>query len=964
MLSARGRTLGLCCASILLTGLVAQANAGTALEPSEQRQAAVSEPLPADPSVVQGRLGNGLRFAIAPLERREGRRDTVSFVLQINAGSAFEQDDQIGAAKLASDIAARGGFSSDPEAFRRAADSFDDASRGGLRAYATFDTTRFVLTVPLDADETLSSADLGRIAETLAELIELPGDELDEAELDRSRRDLLAQQSGWSGPSQRITARALPALFRDSVFAERVPIYGREDLLATTPEAVSDFARAWYTPRSATLVVAGPIDPKVVQRAIEVAFGTIEAGGAQDGPDLSIGTPTPEVLVETDPAVASDIVQLMLIAPPPPPLVDETSLRERLAERVVVEAINRRLQDLSRRDGTAALQAGAFSQPNAGGYRMSMVNVVGEAGGWAKLTREAVASINSVTELGFTDAERAGAIDRVRASLEAEASSASERSAGRVASEIAGRIRHDDTIIRADQMASLGAPLLSALRQDDLEGAARRVFDPQRLSTLIVTADAPPTVAQVRHQIATGLGIDPAAVARATPLPSARPLIDGELEGGEVIELTHDASSGVTSATLSNGVRLHHRRMTDPDRAGRVEISVAILGGLSEQATDTVGLTNAIEALEWQPATRHRTGSEIDAAIGGRDIGFRVEAHPESVTFEVSTTEDDFDTAMLFLHALLDAGVIEPAAFDRWRLFELQDAASARTEPARVALTLFEKHVTPGLRERGSSLNESDLARIDADAVNAWLTRLLATGPLTATIVGDIDRDVALRLGAAALGGLPDRATASPSRLSSSRLVRFPTEMLRMRSEAPLAEPIGAVVVGFRSADRWEVRDALALDIASAALESRLRTRIDEDPRLAASILVWNLDGEYYAGSGRFWVRAVVNPADAEGVRELISTELARLVETGPTPEEVERARRSIVERAGRRNESARSWAEALARDAALGGEPVLVLRSREDVARSITVADVREALSRYSVPERSFEIMVLPRRD
>lgn len=957
------RTLRVCCALALVAG--SQVPASGVSEPQGvelPRQQIAAVPLPADPSVVRGRLGNGLRFAIAPMPAGDGDRNSVSFVLQIASGSAFERDDQIGAAKLASEIASRGEFTSDPEGFRRVVESFDDSRRSGLRAYSTFDTTRFILTVPLEHGESLSSADLGRIADALARLIDAPGGEVTEGELGRARRDLLAQQTRWSGPSQRISARSLPVLFGDSVFADRVPIYAPADLEATTPEAVGAFARDWYAPGNATLVVSGPVEPKVVQRAIEVAFGRIEPGDQPEVPELAIGEAASSVLVETDPAIASDIVQLMVIAPPGPRMDSEAALRDRLAERVVIEAINRRLQDLSRRDGTAALQAGAFSQPNAGGFRMSMVNVVGASGGWAKLTREAIASINSVQQIGFDGAERTEAIERVRASLEAEASASSRWSSGRVASGIADRMRHSETITSAEQMSRLGISLLPTLRAADLERAADRLFEPERLSTIIVTAGAPPTEQQVRHQIATAMAIDPVAVARATPLPKPRPLVEGPLDGGDVIDLTHDASTGVTSATLSNGVRMHHRHMADPERPERVEISVAILGGRSEQCVETRGLTDAIEALEWQPATRQHSGSEVAASIEGHDIDFRVDVHPESVTFEISTRADEFEIAMRLLHVLLRDGVIETAAFDRWRVFETQATASARTEPAQVALTLYETHVTPDLAERGASLTAKDLERLNADDVNAWLKRLTSSGALTASIVGEIERDTALRIGAQSLGGLPDRSIASSSRLASPRPLRYPGEMLRMTSEASLAAPTSAVVVGFRSADRWDVADAVALDVASEVLEGRMRQRIDEHPAFAASVSVWNLDGEYYAGTGRFWARALVAPADVEAARELLASELDRLVETGPTPEEVARARRSIIERSQRRENSARSWAEALSRDGALDGQSLRVLRDRPEAARTVTPDQIRDALARYSVPERSFEITVLPR--
>lgn len=918
-------------------------------------------PLPVDPTIVQGRLSNGLRFAVAPMPEHGSGRDSVTFLLQIGAGSAFEADDQIGAAQLAADLASAGLLSESPEAFGRTLDSLGADRDRALRSYSTFDSTRFTLTIPLGEGESLSSADISRAVDLLAALISGAERAIEEEPLERAKRDILARQRAWAGPSQRITARAMPQLFGDSVFAKRVPIYTSAVLQHTDHGAVEEFIAAWYSPGSATMVVSGPVDPQVVRRTIERSLGPLRAGNAPDPPDLRVARPDRgAVRVETDPAIAGDIVQLMIVEQPGPPLDTHIAVRDHFSQLVAVEALNRRLQSLSRSQDSATLQAGAFTNPDAGSYRMNMLSVSGSAGSWAKLTREAVASVHSARELGFGPQELDAARRKVLSGLESEAASEAEASSGRRAAILARQISRGDTPASKEQMRRVGAAIVPHLNAEEVRRSLAGLFDPRTLSTLVVTADADPGEGQVGNQIATALRLDAAAVARSTPFPPARDLFDERPEPGTVVELVHEADLDITSAMLSSGVRLHHRPMDEG--SGRIEIALSMLGGQIEQTPETNGLTDAIRALDSQPATRSRSGLEVAAALDGRSVDLRVGVSPESVTLRVSTTPDDFELAMQLLAVLVRQPLIEPAAFERWRSGALASAARARTEPSQAALAAYQENVQPDLSHRGGPLDEQALEGLTLDRANAWLERLVRESPLTLAITGDIDRAHALRTAASLLGDLPKRPAASEERLGAQRSLDTPAHPVEVRSETDLATDAAAVVIGFRSADAAARSDAIALDIAAEILGDRLRDSIGSTGAISGSVLVWNIDGEVHRGSGRFWVRALVSPDEAEAAQAVLMAELERLSSEGPTESELQRAIADIAQRLTRRGESPAAWAESLARNAGLGGEPVAVLSGASGVLEQIDTSAVSEVLSRYATPERSFRITVLPR--
>lgn len=917
--------------------------------------------LPADPDVVMGRLSNGLRFVIARGPDPENDSDrNLALLLHFAAGSAYESDDQIGAARMAADLAATGALSPDREAFLRSFTALGVDPQRAIRSNASYTATRFVLSVPIDKDHGLSSADVARAVEAMSGLLAPAQVAIGPEDLAGARHELLSSQNAWSGPAQRITSRALPQMFGDSVFAQRVPIYSAESVDATSTQALSAFVSSWYTPQRATLVVVGPADPGVVRRAIERAFGPIEAGAAADEPNLSVARPKEgAILVENDPGVAGDVVQLMLLEGSGRPINCTDALRERITESVAMVALNRRLQELSRSGDAAALQAGAFTNPDAGGYRMTMLSVAGAPGEWARLTREAVASIHSAQNFGFTAREISAAKDRVRQSIDAEFARAAERSSVSLATELATKVQRGDTIVNAQTYRQAALTSLSMIDRADLDRTMARVFEIDALATLVVTGAPGADPVQVRQQIDIARTLDAQAVARASPMPAEQPLFGPIPGGGRASDLRFDPQHEVTSATLPSGVRLHHRSMKPG--GGRIEIAAAIaLPGAAHTPTARAEL-DAIGSLDWQPATTEHSSRRIAQALNAHDVDFDVDLTPQAIVFELSTSPEEFRFAMQLLAAMLRSAHVEPAAIERWRVDELQRIAEADSEPTRAALRVFEQRIAPRTGEAAPDQDEAAIRAVRASAVQDRLNELLRTAPLSVAITGDIDRAEALQVGAALLGDLSPRNPSSTEGLvaRSRPAVEGPFDI---RLEQELGGSVGAVVVGFLGADATQTADAAALDVAASILEDRLRERLRTERVGGAALSVWSIDADGPDEHGRFWARAIVSPDQADSAAAIIEEELTRLREHGPTDSEVSGVVRRQTRFWTRRAKSLSAWAEALALNESLAGEPVRILRDRAEGAIVVDAASVQDALSRFSTAERSFRIVVLPR--
>jgi len=936
-------------------------------EPQRNTARSVHEPipLPADATVTQGRLSNGLSFAISPMTHREGKRSSVIFLLQIEAGSLHEEDDQIGAAQLSARFAASGSLNPDPEGFQRTLESLNSSRT--LRVYTNFDSTRFVLSVPVEPGDSISSADVARAIDLLGSIVSskriLP-DQTHQSGIERARRDVISGQLAWAGPSQRITAKVLPDMLGDSLLASRIPIYSQAQLEETDSEAIAAFINSRYTPSVSTLVISGPVDQKVVRRVIERSLGPIEGRPPGDPPLLDIrGTRRATIRIEGDPAIAGDVVQLLVVDEPAAAIDSDHAVRNQLTELVAIEALSRRLRTLSGLDGRATLQAGAFTNPDAGSYRLNLLSVSGASGSWPKLTREAVATVRSAREHGFSIDEIDTARRAVLDAIDAEVASEGDASPQRRAAVLASQMSRGDTIMSRSQYRLIAQTLAPGIDPDDAKQAIGTLFDAQALGTLVVSAAASPEPHQVAHQITVANQIDPLTVSQAIAPSTGGAALDDiqpPSRSAGVVALSHAASFDITSATLSSGVRLHHRMMNPG--SDRVEIAVSFLGGVFEETESTRGYTEAISALRGRLASRSHPGRELAAVLDRHNIDFDIRVSADAVTFRISSSSDDFERAVRLLGLLATEPVIEPVAFERWRASALATAAVARTEPTRAALAAYELNIQPVSSDLARAGDDEAVRLLQLDRVNDWLCSIVRESPMSVAIVGDVDRAEALRFATVWLGGVSPRPLPAPDRLSSLHAQPDRHGPISIHSELDLATHAAAVVVGFRAADANSFADALALDVAASILTQRLGARFGPSGETSGSVVVFNFDGEIFPDSGRFWLRALVDPSDAETAQAALESELRVLAERPPSDDEIKRAIAGLRERAARRLESSGAWASALVRSEGLAGQPLASLSVLPPLIEQVTPEAVSEAVVRYNRPERSFRITILPR--
>lgn len=221
-----------------------------------------AQTIPTDPSVKTGKLSNGLTYYIKKNVKPEKK---VELRLIINAGSILEDDNQRGLAHFMEHMSFNGTKNFPKNKLVDYLQSIGVKFGNHLNAYTSFDETVYMLPIPLDKPENLTTG-LKVLEDWAFNAL------LTKEEIDKERGVVLEELRMGLGPDKRMLDKYLPIVMKGSKYAERLPI-GKKELLETfKPEVLQKFYKDWYRPDLMAVVVVGDIDVNDIEKRIKENF--------------------------------------------------------------------------------------------------------------------------------------------------------------------------------------------------------------------------------------------------------------------------------------------------------------------------------------------------------------------------------------------------------------------------------------------------------------------------------------------------------------------------------------------------------------------------------------------------------------------------------------------------------------------------------------------------------------------
>lgn len=226
-----------------------------------------SELLPVDPEVTIGTLSNGIKYYIKENKKPENRAE---LRLIVNAGSVLESESQKGLAHFVEHMAFNGSTNFKKNELVDYLELIGVKFGPELNAFTSFDETVYMLQVPTDKPELVEKGFL--VLEDWAH-----GLSFDSIEIEKERGVITEEWRLGRGADMRMLDKQFPVLFKDSRYAERLPIGDIDIINSFEHQTLTDFYKDWYRPDLMAVAAVGDFDKNVIEELIKKHFENIKS---------------------------------------------------------------------------------------------------------------------------------------------------------------------------------------------------------------------------------------------------------------------------------------------------------------------------------------------------------------------------------------------------------------------------------------------------------------------------------------------------------------------------------------------------------------------------------------------------------------------------------------------------------------------------------------------------------------
>jgi zinc protease len=505
--------------------------------------------LPVDEKIRIGKLDNGLKYYIRYNKRPEKR---VEMRLAVNAGSILEDENQLGLAHFVEHMCFNGTKHFEKNELISYLQSAGIKFGPDVNAYTSFDETIYMLTIPTDSTDILNKGYL--VMEDWAHNVSFENDEID-----KERGVIIEEWRLGRGPWQRMRDKYLPVLFKDSRYAERLPIGEKEIIENSDYETLKRFYHEWYRPDLMAFIVVGDIDVDETEEKIKEHFSNIK----------SLESPRPRLLYdvpdhkETLVSVATDkeapvtIVQLFYKSDPEKFETYE-DYRRMLIYNLLTGMLNQRLDELKEKPEPPFINADTYygSLWARTKYAFQARALVAENGLQKGL--QALLEENSrARKHGFTEGE----LERYKSNMlryyERAYSERDKTESNTYASEYIRNYLEDEPIPGIEFEYGFAVRNIPGITLEEVNSAAKRLI---KENNRVIVVNAPDKeniiIPSDNELLALVEEVEQSDISPYTDKLITAELMENIPQKGKIIEEKNIEEIDVTELKLSNGIRV------------------------------------------------------------------------------------------------------------------------------------------------------------------------------------------------------------------------------------------------------------------------------------------------------------------------------------------------------------------------------------------------------------------------
>ena len=941
MIPTRTRTL-----TILLTALALHSPSLRAEVPS-QAWAHEGSDLKPDPSIVWGRLENGVRYAIMPNAEPPKR---VSVRLYVDAGSLMEEDSQQGLAHFLEHMAFNGtkNYKADEMKayFQRLGMSFG----GDTNAHTSFKETVYDAELPEGSDSLIDES-LKLVHDYAAGML------LGADEIEKERGVILSEKSARDNVQFRTMLQGFEFSLPESLIPRRLPI-GTEDVIKTAPrERFTSFYEKWYTPDRLTVILVGNVEPESLQKKIATIFGDLKPL-AKALPDPDLGKVTMGKGLQTKLYTEKEAGETTIgieVAKPSRRQPDNLAKRlENLINGLTETMLNLRYQKISRQENAPFLSAEYGNEDFLQFVESAGMQITCKPEQWEKALTTGEQELRRAIQYGFSDAEFAQA----KASLVEAVSNAAKQAPTRRSRELANALQN--AIANDRVFTHPGADLervqgsIDKITLEDCHKLLKTAWDSKDVRIFVggnlalENGDAKIKAAYLKSQ-SEPLKAPVAEKTEAFAYTDFGP-------AGEIVRRDELKDLGITLVTFANNVRLN---LKPADFSKDTILINANFGTGKLQPPPQPGLLFFADAVFDAGGLEKHSADDLERVFAGRTVEANFGVSDEYFNLAGKTNQKDLLLQFQLLAAYLSAPGYRAEGLRQLRLG--LDAIYQQMEhtPEGLMKTKLDALIHEG-DPRFAFPTKEELAARTMDELKAYLGDVLKSSYLEIAVVGDFKVEDAIAAAAKTFGALPKRDAERPDVTSLRTVKRAAPQDKTITFDSKI--PKGVVAVIWPTTDRRaNIGPSRRLNLVASILDDMVMEKVREELGESYSPDVHSTMSDSFTGDGQIAAYLLCEGKTAPEIGKIVKEIATKLGTQGATADQLERARKPILTMLGTQMRTYPWWLKTIVSEAQANPQRLDWARTLIQDYGSITLEEVNTLAKQYLIADQASLIQIVP---
>lgn len=906
--------------------------------------------LPVDPNVRVDTLDNGLVYYVRANDEPTARAE---LRLVVDIGSIAEEEHELGHAHFVEHLLFNGTERFEEQEIIDFLESIGMRFGPDVNAYTSFDETVYMLTIPTDDEEIITTS--FEVLEDWASAATMT----DEA-VEKERGIIIEEwRARLENAGGRMQQEIIPALLHQSRYADRLPIGDTAVIRNAAPQTFRDFYERWYRPDLMSIVAVGDFDPDDIAQRIEQHFGSLSvADDAPARPDAEIpGHADTQYAIVSDPEFPITNVQVAYKRDRQP-VATRQDFRESITRSMFRSMLNTRLSEMARTGEAPFLSASSYESDLA--RPASFYGLSAQVADDSLLTglEAAFLEVERIRQHGFTDSELERQKTRTLRSYER---AFNERDNIRSAQYVSRYVDHylkQRPLLGTEDQYALAQEFMPEITLDEVNAVAADLFAEENRVVIAQMPERPDLLEPTEEQIAAIL--DSVRDREIEPFEDQEvdaPLMAELPEPGAVVR-EESRSHDVTLLELNNGVRVLYKATDFQD--DEVRFTAFAPGGTSLaddahyfEATFAANLVSnsGVGALDANALDRTLAGQVVSVSpfISELEQGFRGQASPE-----------DLETLFQLVHQYATNARADSSAY---RSFQNQQR-SFLSNRAAAPQSAFQDSLVAALynndiRRRPPSVEDID--GLDLERAKAFYdARFADAAGMTFAFVGNIDPALLRMYAEQYLGSLPSSGAPGEWRDVAPPKPEGVVETAAYRGQAEQSQ----VAVVFHGDMDDDVMQRHYLATLENVLSIRLRQELRERRSGVYGVQVQSSASRRPHADYQLVVVFVADPERVEELAAAVFEEITDLQENGIPEEKLA----STKEQQRRSRETALEnnafWVGQLASSMRYPDTTLeLLIDDFMERIEATTLEDIQEAARRYLNQEQYVQVTLFPER-